>query len=254
MKHSYLLTLMKMNMKGYLLQRKRVFVLSFFMMLQNLLFFVMWGIFFSTVKEVRGWQLEEVARMFAVVCTSVGACLFFFNGVRSIARRIRDGSIDAFLVRPKAALPSILMSDSALSGMGDVVSALLILVFLGNVGWAEFAIFVFVALMAVVIFLSSCVILYSLAFWMKGDERFSDQLFEMLIISSSSIIHGQPWAIKMVAFTVLPAGFISYLPVELMREFDVSVLGVMLAATVCYVWLAHLVFEAGVRRYKAANR
>jgi len=60
MKHSYLLTLMKMNMKGYLLQRKRVFVLSFFMMLQNLLFFVMWGIFFSTVKEVRGWQLEEV--------------------------------------------------------------------------------------------------------------------------------------------------------------------------------------------------
>ncbi len=103
------------------------------------------------------------------------------------------------------------------------------------------------------IFLSACVVIYSLAFWLKGNTRFSDQLFEMLIIVSANVIHGQPFGVKLIAFTLLPAGFITYLPVELIREFDWNIFLALLAATIFYAGLAHFVFKAGLKRYVRAQ-
>ena len=55
-------------------------------------------------------------------------------------------------------------------------------------------------------------------------------------------------------YTGLPAGFISFLPVELLREFSWPTFLAVLGATAVYAGLAFAVFAAGLRRYESGNR
>jgi len=246
---TYHWALMRANMLSYAPEKKRLFIMSFFMMVQNAMFFVLWGIFFGSVSEVKGWQLEDVARMYGIVAFSVGASLFFFNGVRSIAYRINDGTLDGFITKPRAVLPALLMSSSLPASIGDMAFAPIVWITFGNLAWGEVPLLLFVSLISVVIFLSMTIIIFSAAFWLKGQTRFSEQLFEMLIISSSMILRGQPFGVRLVIFTILPAGFITYLPTQLVRDYDGVTMAVLLAAALFYAGLATLIFKAGLRRY-----
>ena len=64
------------------------------------------------------------------------------------------------------------------------------------------------------------------------------------------MFHG--W-IRVLIFTVIPAGFISHVPVELMRSFDPLLLAGLLGATLLSCSLAVIVFRAGLRRYESGN-
>ena len=50
-------------------------------------------------------------------------------------------------------------------------------------------------------------------------------------------------------FTIMPAGFISLIPVFLLSSFDVLTFAVLTCAALIYAALAVLVFNAGLRRY-----
>ena len=92
-----------------------------------------------------------------------------------------------------------------------------------------------------------------MVFWLPNGGRFSDQLFEILIISATVPQHGQPLAIKLVLFSAIPAGFISLTPVSLMQNFDALVLAGLVAAALAYATAAVLVFNAGLKRYIAQD-
>ena len=80
------------------------------------------------------------------------------------------------------------------------------------------------------------------------------QLWEFLITFS---LYPRPLfsgALKFVLFTILPAGFIGFLPVELLRDFTWLGLGAAVGGAVIYSVLAALVFAAGLRRYESGNR
>ncbi len=247
---SYLWALNAANMKFYRPEWKRLLIMSFFMIVQNSMFFVFWVIFFQTVSNLKGWRLSDVARMYGIVASSVGLSLFFLSGARSIARRIQDGSLDVFLTRPRSVLPALLMSYSSSASLGDILYGPLMWAALGDVTWAMAPQLVGLTLLSSVVFTSATIIVYSLAFWLKGNTRFSDQLFEMLIIFSANIQHGQPFGVQIVMYTIIPAAFIALLPVRLLSAFDPLLFAELLAATVFYALLAAWTFRAGVRRYK----
>ena len=103
-------------------------------------------------------------------------------------------------------------------------------------------------------FTASGVILHSLAFWLGRVEGLARQLWEFLITFS---IYPRPLfagALKLMLFTLIPAGFIGYLPVELLREFTWLGLAAALSGAVLYVGLALLVFDRGLRQYESGSR
>ncbi|HEU5368800.1 MAG TPA: ABC-2 family transporter protein, partial [Ktedonobacterales bacterium] len=110
------------------------------------------------------------------------------------------------------------------------------------------------ALMVAVIFTAFLVLLGSLAFWLGNSEGLSQQLMGTLISFSTyptGIFHG---AVKLLLFTVLPAGFISYFPVELLHSFRWQLFAGMFAFTLGIAALAWFVFYRGLRRYESGNR
>jgi ABC-2 type transport system permease protein len=60
--------------------------------------------------------------------------------------------------------------------------------------------------------------------------------------------------LRMILFSVLPAGFISYVPVRVIRDGSLIALPVMLLAAVGFLALGIIVFQRGVRRYASGSR
>jgi len=91
------------------------------------------------------------------------------------------------------------------------------------------------------------------AFWARVFFMFVNNFIFLVIFAvyPSTIFRG--W-LKVVLYTAIPAGFVTYLPVTLLREFSWPRLGAILGAAVVYAGIAVLVFGAGLRRYASGSR
>ncbi len=251
---SYIAALLRANGKAHYTEWKRPLLLSAFMVFQNFLFFLLWVVFFGAVRQVKGWQLEDVALMFGLGATTIGLALFMADGARTIALAVQDGSIESFLAKPRHPLPALLLSRSNAASLGDIVSGPLWWVFFAHVTPWQFWGLLGLSVIAAVIFLASLVMFFSLAFWVQRAEPLSYKLFEILITMTMVPQNVQPMGLKLAMFSVLPAGFMVFLPITLLRDFSWPVLAVLLGATVVYSSLAVWVFNVGVRRYIGVNR
>ena len=103
------------------------------------------------------------------------------------------------------------------------------------------------------IFVAYSVIAGSLAFWLGNAESAAFQAQQAVI--TFSIYPGAMFSgwIRLLLFTVVPAAFISHIPVELLRAFDPLLLAGLLGFTALSVVLAGVVFHIGLRRYESGN-
>jgi ABC-2 type transport system permease protein len=246
---SYIAALVATNFKTHLLGFERTLLLGGMMFVQNLFFFLLWAVFFSSVSNIRGWQMEQVGILFGFCSMSYGLSLFLCDGPRNLARAIVDRSFDGYLTRPRHPLPAVLLSKSNASSLGDMMSGPFYWYFFGHLNGLEILGAMALAVLVAILITATQVVFYSVAFWMKSNEKLSDQLFEMLIIFSCAPQPGQSIGVKFLMFTVLPAGFIGYLPVTLLGKFDSAVLAAMGLATLGYVLFAIFFFDRGVQRY-----
>jgi ABC-2 type transport system permease protein len=242
------------NLKASMALRGAFWAQVIFMALNNLIFFVMWWIFFDRFKEVNGWRIEDMAALYGMVAGAFGLAMIFVAGARELARYIAEGDLDSFLTQPKSALLQSVASRSNASGWGDVASGFFLLYLSGYFGVAE----VFWGLVGMIcgaaVFLATMVIVHSMAFWLGHVGALARQVSEFLIIFSvypKTIFSG---ALKFLLFTVLPAGFVSYLPVELVRGFNLPTLAAVVGGALLYSALAFAVFSAGLRRYESGSR
>ena len=250
---SYIAALLRINFRAHHGNLRRTLMLGGFMFTQNLMFFTMWIVFFGSIRQVKGWQLGDVGLMFGTIATACGFSMFVADGVRTIGQKIQDGSIDGFLTRPRHALPALLLSRSNAAALGDILSGPVYWFFFGGASASHLPGILALTVLSAIVFLSALVVFYSLPFWLQRSGRFSDQLFEVMIIFSSIPQHAQSLGVKMFMFSILPAGFISFIPVSLLHHFNWQQLLILIIATLMYVWTALTVFNAGVRRYVAAN-
>ena len=113
--------------------------------------------------------------------------------------------------------------------------------------------FVGLSLCTAVILASFGVLTISIAFWAGNTEGLGMQMTNALLTFSTYPMDLFGAAVKVALFTVLPAGFASYLPVTILRGFDPLRLAVMLAFTTVIAVLATTIFYAGLRRYESGS-
>ena len=115
-----------------------------------------------------------------------------------------------------------------------------------------------VVLLAIVlsasVFVASGVLVHSAAFWLGRIEAVARQVGEFLITFS---VYPPPLfggGLRVLLFTLIPAGFVSYLPAQLVRDFDVGTLLFAVGGSVVYAGVAWVVFHAGLRQYASGSR
>jgi len=223
------------------------------MTLNDAMWLVFWLAYFDKFRVVEGWGRAEIVTLWAVVAASFGLATTFCGNLFRLAGMIVRGELDIYLALPKPVLPHMLVSRTSLTAPGDVLFGLVGFAWLVHPSVSQWAIFAACTLSGSVIFIAFGVMVQSLAFWLGNAEGVSEQLTNAMINFSTyptPIFHG---AVRIALFTLIPAGFVSYLPVELVRSFSWIRFAELWGFAAAFAGLAVLVFRQGLRRYESGN-
>src|SRR5215472_10045856 len=213
-------------------------------------FLILWFMFFAGFRQVGGWGRSEVARLLGLIMCIVAFSGVFFGGYRDMAATILKGELDSLLTQPKLVLPRLIARESIPSAWGDLIVGLMLLCVYANLTFARLpgALIGFACGLAV--YVASAVLYASLAFWFSGARSFARDLTDFMLLFSTypgSIYTG---ATKLVAYTILPAGFVVLMPVRLLTQPSVDTLMVTVASASAYAVFALVSFHFGLKRYR----
>jgi len=247
-------SLLATNMKGALALRGAFAMQVAFMALNNLTFFVFWWALMARVPVIRGWRLGDVQLLFGMVATAVGLTVTFAGGVRQLGRFIEGGDLDTLLTQPRSVLVYALGMRSSPSGIGDVLAGVFLIATSGYLSWRSAPLLIVAIGGSAVVFLATGVLFSSAAFWLDRVESIARQTWELLITFS---LYPEPLfggVLRLALFTILPAGFVGYLPVAVVRSPSTPQVCLLIAAAAGYLALAVLVFNRGLHRYASGSR
>ena len=251
---SFARALVTTNVKATLALRSAFVIQVVFMALNNLTFFVFWWALMGRVTTIRGWGLGDIQMLFGLVAASFGLTITIAGGVRHLGRFIEDGDLDTLLTRPRSVLVQAVGMRAHPSGFGDLISGLLFMAWSGQISWRTAPVVVVVIVSSALIFLACGVVFFSLAFWLGRIQTVATQAWELLVTFS---LYPEPLfggALRLVLFTVLPAGFVGYMPIRILHAPSLTNVAILLSVAVGYVCLAVWVFERGLGRYASGSR
>jgi ABC-2 type transport system permease protein len=220
------------------------------MVLNDAFVLALWFMFFAGFRSVGGWRLGDVALLMGLMMTIVGLAGVLFGGYRDMAATILKGELDALLTQPKPLLPRLLARECIASAWGDLVVGVIMLVGFSGLDPALAPLVVLALACGVTIYVSAAVCFATLAFWIAGARSFARDLTDFMLLFCTypgSIFSGPT---KLIAYTLLPAGFVVLTPVAMLRAPDVRTAAVMVGSALGYGALAALLFAVGLRRYR----
>lgn len=243
----------KLNLAGAMEFRMSFILTAGMMVINNVVWIMFWGLYFGRFPVLNGWELRDVMMLWAIAAGGFGVMATFFGNAMRISNLIATGQLDIYLTQPKPVLLHVLISRMSVSAIGDVLFALIIYVAFGDKSVFGLMKFGLAMVLSTLIFLFFTIIVNCLAFWLGNAEGLSFQLFNALLTFTTyptSIFRGFG---KIVLFTVVPAGFISYLPIGLLRQADIPFISGAIAVTIVLCLGGIYLFYRGLRRYESGN-
>jgi ABC-2 type transport system permease protein len=223
------------------------------MFLNDLMWVLFWAVFFTRFPALRGYDLRDVMTIWAVAALGFGVAVGIFGNCTRYAALIAEGRLDFYLLLPRPVLLHVLVSQMSISAWGDTLFGLLLYAAVVRPTPLELGAFVLVALASGAIIASYFSLANALAFWLGQAEGLAAQLTNALIMFSTYPTTLFSGMVRVLLFTALPAGFIAYVPVRFLREWQAWQLAALLAAAAVFTLLAVAVFRLGLRRYESGN-
>jgi ABC-2 type transport system permease protein len=214
----------------------------------------MWWILFARFHEIGGWRLGDLMTLYGVVAPGYGFSVVFGGGARRLARAIVDGELDPRLTQPKPVLLHAVASSSIASGWGDVATGVGMLYLADRLDLANAPLLVLAIALSALSFVAVTVTFQCLAFWMGDVEQLARQLWELTL---NFALYPQPLfagSLSFLLYTLIPAGFVGFLPVEIVRSPSLHACLYALGGAALSWAVAIAVFAAGLRRYESGNR
>lgn len=251
---TFFLSLLKTSIKASISKRGAFLIETGLMIANNLIFFSMWWIFFRQFEDVAGWKISDMSILMAIATGSLGILQICFGGIKNLANTILNGNLDPFMTQPKNLLIHVISSSSRGKGWGHILTAFILITLSGIATLHNIPLILLCILNGSLVLASMSTIAYSLPFWLGsiGDvsNKYCDALY-LFVLYPTNIYSG---VLQIIMFTLIPAGIIGYIPVELVRDFSWTGLVIMLTSTGIFVSLTFFVFYTGLKRYESGNK
>jgi ABC-2 type transport system permease protein len=230
------------------------FLLQVFgMALNNTMLLFFWWVLFSQLPTLRGWTLDQVMTLYAVVAFGFGLANVVCGNAFLVARLIVRGDLDYYLALPADPLVHLLVSRMSVPAWGDAAFGLVVYLLAAPNPWTSLPLFLLLGVLAGLVFVAFGVLVGSLAFWVGNADNLATQAVNALITFGIYPIEIFPGAVQWLLYTLIPAAFVGSMPAALLTEFDWGRLGVLLAVAGGSTLAARLVFHWGLRRYESGN-
>jgi len=241
----------KVNLQSAMEYRVNFLTQMIFMFLNDVIWVIFWFIFFSKFPLVNNWGFSDLMTMMIVITTSWGLVGMFFGNFRYLADIIREGQLDFYLTLPREELSHMLVSKSKFDAFGDVLFGVVLAILF--IPLAKVPLLIALLLISGVIIISFAIILGSLSFYIGSAVEAANQgLMGILSIASYPFSAFEGYT-KFILLTLIPAGFITGVPVDLLKHFNLGwFLLSILCAAILFI-IALIIFKVGVKRYESGN-
>jgi ABC-2 type transport system permease protein len=250
----FFFSLLRMSIRASISQRGTFLLECVLMIGNNLVFFSIWWIFFRQFNDIRGWQIGDMVTLMTVGMGAYGLMQICFGGVKTLSRVIVSGNLDPFMTQPKNILLHLTSSRSLSKGWGQLMT-MVILIALGKLtAPLTLALILLSIVCGCLVFTAMGIMAHSLAFWLGSIERISKQYFDSLYLFTVYPTNIYSGFLKLIMFTLIPAGVIGYLPVEMIRSFSWEHLLLLVGSTLAIFACSFFVFYCGLKRYESGNQ
>lgn len=249
----FLLAYVRLNLSAAIEYRAAFIAQAVGMMLNDIVFFIFWALYFARFPNVAGWGAADIGLLWAIAATSIGLSAALFGNCTRLASIIVQGQLDYYLSLPKNTLLHVLVSRSGLAGWGDVCFGIVAYALFGKLDAGSVVLWLVLVVLSMLVFVSFNVAAGCLGFWIGNAEATAFQANQALI--NFSLYPGpmfQGW-IRVLLFTAVPAAFVSHLPVDVLRSFEPWRMAGLVGFAALSVGLAVGAFQLGVRRYESGN-
>lgn len=250
----FFVALLRTSIKASISKRGAFLIESGLMAANNLTFLSIWWIFFRRFDDIAGWRLNDMVALTVVGTLSYGLMQICFGGLKNLSRIILSGDLDPFMTQPKNLLLHIAGSKSLSKGWGQLITGITLLIIGDLYSPTNLALIAISMISGCLIFTSISIIAHSLPFWMGPVEGLSKKYCEALYLFALYPTNIYSGLIQVIMFTLIPAGIIGYVPVELIRQFSYSLLTCLLISPFIFLYIAFLVFYSGLKRYESGNK
>ena len=223
-----------------------------FMVLNNATFIIQWLLLFQLKSDIGGYAFTDVLVLWGLAASTFGLSHIFFNQAYKLPYLIMNGKLDSFLVQPKNVLLGVISSGTNSSAIGDLLYGyIVILIFKFNL--KNLLLFTLMTVLGGIILTAFAVIVGSISFWIIRGDILSQNL-------NSAVLHLSTYPegifkgfVRLILYTVVPVGLTAYLPLQVILNFKLTTLLLVVAFSVIFVALAFLTFYRGLRRYSSGN-
>ena len=229
------------------------FLIQFFgMMLNNASFLVFWSVLLGHAGTVGGWGFQDVLFLWAIGPAAFGLAHVVFGNVRQIGALILQGDLDVYLLQPKDPLFHALISRTIPSAWGDLIYGLVLLPFI-TLDPVKMGLFLLFTVTGALVFVGTFGLVQTLAFWLGNISGLAQALTEFMLNFTLYPETVFPQDMRWVFYSLIPAGFLVFLPLQVLRTLEWGWLPVIVAAAVGLCVLNALLFRAGLKRYESGN-
>jgi len=210
------------------------------MFINDIFWLALWFILFTRFENLNGWVFKDILLLYSVLTVSFGIVFSLFG----------SGKLDYYLTLPKNVLfhSSLKMSYSA---VGDLLFGLALAPF--AIGISDIPLYLYFLITGGILFFSITLIFNSLSFFIGSSERLGGIAFESILSLASYPLSVYGGITKFILLTLLPAGLISGIPVQVIRRFDLTWFLLTGAIAIVFLTVAILIFYKGLKRYESGN-
>jgi ABC-2 type transport system permease protein len=179
--------------------------------------FIVILVIFRNVPRLAEWSVHQVAFLYALSSITFAVTDMLIGQLDQFPQKIRDGTFDIVLVRPRGTLFQVIASDFALRRIARVLQGAIVLVYALStlsVQWTVLRVVVLLVSLpsAVVIFSSIWVVGACIAFWTTDGGEFTNAFtYGGTSMAQYPFDIYSTWLRRLLGF-VIPLAFVCYFP------------------------------------------
>lgn len=223
------------------------------MFLNDMVWVIFWSLFFTRFPVLRGWNIQDVITVWALSASGFGLAYATYGNALQLASLIAQGQLDVWMLYPRALLSHMLLGRMNATAWGDALFGYVVFIGFVRPDPAHLLLFVALSLSVALLFVGFSIFSGSLGFYLGNAVGLAEQWrFAMITFSTYPAILFEG-AAKLLLYTLIPAGFVTYLPIQALRELSLLDAALALAGSCGVLALGMAVFYAGLRRYESGN-
>jgi ABC-2 type transport system permease protein len=221
-------------------------------------------VLFHNVPRLAGWTVHEVAFLYATSAVAFALAELLVGHSEGLAQRLRTGTFDVMLVRPRGTLFQMVASDLPLRRLGRATQGVVVFVYAltgVHIPWDAGRAAMLVAMIptGIVLFASMWIAGMCVVFWtIEGGEFTNAFTYGGQFLTQYPIDIYSEWLRRFLAYLV-PTAFVSYFPalyvlgkddplgLPRFLQFSAPVVAVAAAGAAGLIW------RGAVRTYRSAG-